>query len=83
MCRGQLAPDYPNANTKVYHDLTNDKSDTIIVDDNYYFVLGDYRNHSTDSREFGAIPHSSIIGKAEFILLSKEDFLGKSFSYIN
>ncbi len=33
---------------------------------NTYFVLGDHRNSSNDSREFGPIPRSDIYGKAVF-----------------
>lgn len=36
----------------------------ITIPDNYYFVMGDNRPRSSDSREFGPIPRSSIIGKA-------------------
>ena len=36
----------------------------ITVPVNEYFVFGDNRPHSSDSREFGPIPISSIIGKA-------------------
>ncbi|HEX6541420.1 MAG TPA: signal peptidase I [Ktedonobacterales bacterium] len=32
-----------------------------------YFVLGDHRDNSTDSRVFGSVPAQNIIGKAEFV----------------
>ena len=37
-----------------------------LLGDQEYFVLGDNRAHSTDSREFGPIRHDDIIGVARF-----------------
>lgn len=37
---------------------------------NYYFVMGDYRYNSRDSRYFGFIPEHSILGKTKRVLLS-------------
>jgi signal peptidase I len=39
-----------------------------IVPDGHYFVLGDNRDHSADSRNFGAIPREAIVGVVATLL---------------
>lgn len=36
----------------------------VTLSDDEYFVLGDNREHSSDSREWGTLPEENIIGKA-------------------
>lgn len=43
-----------------------------IFKNNYYFMLGDNRNFSIDSRYKGFIPDQNIIGKAILVLFSKD-----------
>lgn len=42
--------------------------------ENYYFMLGDNRLASTDSRVFGCISEHMMIGKASYVLFNKLEF---------
>ena len=59
-----------------------DRTDVRIVPAGYYFMMGDNRDHSYDSRKTvaeggaGVVPKENIIGRAEIVLLSvNEDFV--------
>lgn len=51
--------------------LINGKpADHYVIQQDYYFVLGDSRDHSSDSRYWGFVPADQIVGRAGFILLN-------------
>lgn len=43
----------------------------------YYWVLADNREMGTDSRSFGALPHSHLVGKGSYVWFSFDS--GKPF----
>ena len=36
-----------------------------VIQEGYYFVMGDHRNNSSDSRHWGSVPKKYIIGKVQ------------------
>lgn len=44
-------------------DTVTEPDGEVTVPEGQYFVLGDNRGHSRDSRQYGCIPRKSIIGK--------------------
>ena len=52
---------YPDAILKI-------ESDTIILSENEYFLIGDNATNSLDSRFFGAVPRTAILGKVLWIV---------------
>lgn len=56
--------DYLDSSVMVFGGSYLRENQEIMVPDGYFFVMGDNRPHSSDSREFGPIIKTDFIGKA-------------------
>jgi signal peptidase I len=54
-----------------FHDSRS--QDAMVIQPDQYFVMGDHRSISSDSRDFGPVPRDLIYGKAAFVYWPAED----------
>ncbi len=50
--------------------INNEKTTTYTFEMDYYWMVGDYRHNSEDSRYWGFVPEDHIVGRAMFVWLS-------------
>lgn len=54
--------------------INGEVADTYTFQKDYYWMMGDNRDHSEDSRTWGYVPADHIVGKPVFIWLSFDNF---------
>jgi signal peptidase I len=67
-----LEENYLAPNTKTIANENDNYEKTLLA--NEYFVMGDNRSHSSDSREWGPLPQKNIIGRAWLTVLPLDRF---------
>jgi signal peptidase I len=62
--------------------LEGNEITTYTFKQDYYFMMGDNRHNSADSRFWGFVPHDHIVGKALFIWMSLDANAGSIFEKV-
>jgi signal peptidase I len=52
--------------------INGQEAHSYVIQQDYYFVLGDSRHYSADSRYWGFVPADHLVGRAAFVLMSAD-----------
>lgn len=72
----KIIEEYEGTKIKVEGDIIfiNEQPDSLFTfENNYYFMMGDNRHSSQDSRKWGFVPENNIIGKVILIVFSRDE----------
>ena len=65
----------------MFEGLNTNNFDKIKIPLNYFFVLGDNRDNSQDSRFIGLIPRENLVGRAEVVMVSFDTEIGSLLKF--
>ena len=66
---------------KPFVDLDTNNFSEVKVPEDHFFVLGDNRDNSQDSRYIGFIPKDNLVGRAEIVFISFDTDIGDFFKF--
>ena len=66
---------------KTFEGLNTNNFSKVRIPEDYFFVLGDNRDNSQDSRFIGLIPRENLVGRAEIVLVSFDTEIGSLLKF--